>query len=72
MLEDEKADPKRDVDEGELEVRGEVSADPKGPEWNPDCERRGGLVHVETTDAGAQLGRERAAAGGQTPPRIIR
>src|SRR5439155_25418127 len=65
-LEDQKTDPERDVDEGELEVGAQVPADPKGPEWDPYRERRRCLVRVEPTDLCDDLARQHAFAGSET------
>src|SRR5207247_51094 len=55
-LEHEEPDPEGDIDEGEVEIGRQVAADPQRPERDPDRERRGGLVRVESTDARPQLG----------------
>src|SRR5437016_6166780 len=69
-LEDQKTDPERDVDEGELEVGAQVPADPKGPEWDPYRERRRCLVRVEPTDLCDDLARQHAFAGTETRQNI--
>src|SRR5207237_10105351 len=62
-LEQEEADAERDVREGELESRGEVPTDPQGPERDPDRERGGALVDVESAGAGGGFWGEHASCG---------
>src|SRR5439155_3621840 len=63
QLEDEEADPERDVHEGELEIRAEVAPNPQGPERDPDRERGGALVEVESADTGGGFRWEHASYG---------